>query len=69
MKLPYVLQLNKRDLPELFIEIWTEELLEQFQADLALLGYTMIERYNPCATYHFSASGKYPVTYTKPIIR
>jgi len=52
--------------PELFMEIWEDEVLEQIKAYLAPLGYILIERYNVAPTYHFSASGRYPVTYTKP---
>lgn len=52
--------------PELFMELWEDEVLEQIKAYLAPLGYVLIERYNVAPTYHFSASGRYPVTYTKP---
>ena len=52
--------------PELFMEVWEDEVLEQIRAYLAPMGYVLIERYNVAPTYHFSASGRYPVTYTKP---
>lgn len=52
--------------PELFIEAHTDDDLEALKTFLDPFGYTMIERYNHAATYHFSASGKFPVTYTKP---
>jgi len=50
--------------PELFIEIWDEPVLERVTARLAPLGYKLIERWNVAPTFHFSASGRYPVTYT-----
>lgn len=53
--------------PELFIEIWDDAQLDRIRAVLATLGYKLIERWNHSPTYHFSASGRYPVTYTKPI--
>ena len=52
--------------PELFIEIWEDEVLSNMRASLAQWGYTLIERWNVAPTYHFSASGRYPVTYTPP---
>jgi FkbM family methyltransferase len=52
--------------PELFIEIWEEDALERIKVGLAQLGYKLIERWNVAPTYHFSASGRYPITYTKP---
>ena len=57
----------KRDKPELFIEIWDEHELERFRTDLGNMGYKLIERYGHAPSYHFSASGKYKVTYTKPV--
>ena len=54
----------RRCLPELFIEIWDEAVLEAITATLAPLGYVLTERYNVAPTFHFSASGRYPVTYT-----
>lgn len=54
--------------PELFIEIWDEPVLERIGALLAPLGYVLTERYNVAPTFHFSASGRYPVTY-KPAAR
>lgn len=53
-----------RCLPELFIEIWDEAILADITATLAPLGYVLTERYNVSPTFHFSASGRYPVTYT-----
>lgn len=52
--------------PELFMELWEDEVLEQIKAYLTPLGYILVERYNVAPTYHFSASGRYLVTYTKP---
>lgn len=52
--------------PELFIEIWKDDELARIRATLAGLGYILIERWNHAPTYHFSASGRYPVTYTPP---
>lgn len=57
----------RRDLPELFIEIWEDKELSRFKADLGLMGYRLIERFGHAPTYHFSASGRYPVTYRKPV--
>ena len=54
----------RRCLPELFIEIWDEAVLADITATLAPLGYVLTERYNVAPTFHFSASGRYPVTYT-----
>lgn len=56
----------KRCKPELFIEIWHEEVLDMFRDTLGSIGYTMVERYCDAPTYHFSASGKFKVTYTPP---
>lgn len=53
-----------KHLPELFIEIWDEAILADITATLAPLGYVLTERYNAAPTFHFSASGRYPVTYT-----
>lgn len=50
--------------PELFIEIWDEAVLAEISAMLAPMGYVLTERYNEAPTFHFSASGLYPVTYT-----
>lgn len=50
--------------PELFIEIWDEAVLEEIGQMLAPMGYVLTERYNVAPTFHFSASGRYPVTYT-----
>lgn len=52
--------------PEIFVEIWEEEMLNRIVGVLAAFGYKLIERWNEAPTYHFSASGHYPVTYTKP---
>lgn len=52
--------------PELFIEIWDDGVLVDIAAGLGGIGYTLIERWNVAPTYHFSASGRYPVTYTPP---
>lgn len=54
----------RRFLPDLFVEIWDEDVLERIGAKLAPLGYKLIERWNVAPTFHFSASGRYPVTYT-----
>ncbi|TXH51166.1 MAG: FkbM family methyltransferase [Desulfurellales bacterium] len=54
----------RRCKPELFIEIWDEPVLERIGALLTPLGYKLIERWNVAPTFHFSASGRYPVTYT-----
>jgi FkbM family methyltransferase len=54
----------KRCKPELFIEIWDEAVLAEIGQMLAPLGYVLTERYNEAPTFHFSASGRYPVTYT-----
>ena len=53
--------------PELFVEIWEEDQLTRIRAVLATIGYKLIERWNHAPTYHFSASGRYPVTYTAPL--
>ena len=53
--------------PELFVEIWEDDQLTRIRAVLATLGYKLIERWNHAPTYHFSASGRYPVTYTAPV--
>jgi FkbM family methyltransferase len=58
------MQTIRRCKPELFIEIWDEPVLESISALLAPLGYVLTERYNVAPTFHFSASGRYPVTYT-----
>jgi FkbM family methyltransferase len=50
--------------PELFIEIWDEYVLAEMTRTLGLIGYRLIERWNVSPTFHFSASGRYPVTYT-----
>jgi FkbM family methyltransferase len=52
--------------PEVFVEIWEAEALERITAYLAAMGYKLIERFGAAPTYHFSASGRYPVTYRKP---
>lgn len=52
--------------PELFIEVWEEAHMREIEATLAPFGYKLIERFNVVPTYHFSASGRYPVTYTPP---
>lgn len=49
--------------PELFIEIWKQDALDRIRAVLATLGYKLIECWNAAPTFHFSASGRYPVTY------
>lgn len=54
----------RRCRPELFVEIWDEEVLAKVQDLLAPLGYVLTERYNEAPTFHFSASGRYPITYT-----
>lgn len=55
-----------RDRPELFMELWEDDVLDQITHFLGPLGYVLVERFNVAPTYHFSASGRYPVTYTKP---
>lgn len=52
--------------PDIFIEIWREDVLGEITAMLALHGYELKERYNHAPTYHFSVNDKIPVTYTKP---
>lgn len=52
--------------PEIFAEIWEAEALDSIRRLLSAKGYTLIERWNVAPTYHFSASGRYPVTYTPP---
>ncbi len=52
--------------PELFIEVWEEAHMREIEAKLAPFGYVLIERFNVVPTYHFSASGRFPVTYTPP---
>lgn len=52
--------------PEIFVEIWEADLLKRITATLAARGYKLIERWGEAPTYHFSASGRYPVTYRKP---
>ena len=52
--------------PEIFLELWEDEALERVKVWLGHYGYTLIERWNVAPTYHFSASGLYPVTYTPP---
>lgn len=54
----------RRCKPELFIEIWDEPVLKRIATMLGELGYVLTERYNAAPTFHFSASGRYPVTYT-----
>ena len=54
--------------PEMFIEIWDEAILWKITAELEPFGYVLTERYNVAPTFHFSASGRYPVTY-KPAAR
>lgn len=56
----------KRCRPELFIEIWHDEVLEMFCETLGAIGYILIERWGDAPTYHFSASGEFKVTYTPP---
>lgn len=55
-----------RDKPEVFVEIWEEDVLRSIKAWMGSVGYALIERWNEAPTYHFSASGRYPVTYRKP---
>ena len=50
--------------PEMFVEIWDEAILWKITAELEPFGYVLTERYNVAPTFHFSASGRYPVTYT-----
>lgn len=57
----------ERDKPDLFIEIWEQQLLDQFSDMLGAIGYSLIERYGHAPVYHFSASGRYPTTYRPPI--
>lgn len=57
----------KRCKPELFIETFLLKTRREIDEMLKPLGYEMIECYNYAPTYHYSASGKYPVTYTKPV--
>ena len=54
--------------PEMFVEIWDEAILWKITAELEPFGYVLTERYNVAPTFHFSASGRYPVTY-KPAER
>lgn len=49
--------------PELFIEIWKQADLDDITKQLATFGYTLIECYGEAPTFHFSASGRYAVTY------
>lgn len=58
-----ILRLRK---PELFIEGHDEEDRLALIDALEPYGYKLIERYGHAATYHFSASGKFKVTYTHP---
>lgn len=53
--------------PELFIEAHTDDDLEALKLFLGEYGYILIERFNHSPTYHFSASGRYQVTYTRPV--
>lgn len=52
--------------PEIFVEIWHDDILQWARKWLGSFGYRLIERWNHAPTYHFSASGRYPTTYTKP---
>lgn len=53
--------------PEIFVEVWEEEDMRRIEEDLKPHGYRLIERFNVVPTYHFSASGRYPVTYKPPV--
>ena len=52
--------------PEIFVEVWVRSELDNVAELLRPFGYILIERSNCAPTYHFSASGRYPVTYTEP---
>lgn len=54
--------------PEIFVEVWSEEMLDRISLELALYGYELVERWNAAPTFHFSQRGRYPVTY-KPAER
>lgn len=54
--------------PEIFVEIWDEEMLNQIEYTLALYNYELVERWNVAPTFHFSQRGRYKVTY-KPAER
>lgn len=53
-----------RQRPEIFVEVWHQNTLD-FISDrlLGRMGYQLIECWNDAPTFHFSASGRYPVTY------
>lgn len=55
------------DHPEIFVEIWNKVDLDLITKLLGVYGYILIERWNEAPTYHFSASGRYPVTYKPPV--
>jgi len=54
--------------PEIFVEIFDEDERQIIEQTILFpAGYTLIERYNEAPTYHYSASGRFPVTYTPPV--
>lgn len=54
-----------RSKPEIFVEIWKQADLELIEQWLTMQGYVLCECYNHSPTFHFSASDRYPSTYTK----
>lgn len=54
----------KRETPELFIEIWSQAVLELLQEQLGALGYKLIECYGDAPVFFFSTR-PFPVTYKK----
>lgn len=54
----------KRETPELFIEIWSQAVLELIQEQLGALGYKLIECYGDAPVFFFSTR-PFPVTYKK----
>jgi len=49
--------------PEIFVEIWHQRELDMIIDLLTPYGYRLIECWNHSPTFHFSASGRYNVTY------
>lgn len=54
--------------PEIFVEIWGEELLSEIAGLLDPIGYELKERYCHAPVYHFSTRADIPATYVKPEI-
>lgn len=52
-----------RSKPEIFVEIWKQADLNMIAEWLAIDGYELIECWGEAPTFHFSASGRYAVTY------